>query len=64
MRITGIETIRVEERPNLLWVQVHTNEGLVGLGETFFMAETVETYIHEFVAPRVMGRDPLTDAAP
>jgi L-alanine-DL-glutamate epimerase-like enolase superfamily enzyme len=59
MRITGIETIRVEERPNLLWVQVRTNEGLVGLGETFFMAETVETYIHEFVAPRVMGRDPL-----
>ena len=59
MRITGIETIRVEERPNLLWVQVHTNEGLVGLGETFFMAETVETYIHEFLAPRVMGRDPL-----
>jgi L-alanine-DL-glutamate epimerase-like enolase superfamily enzyme len=59
MRITGIETIRVEERPNLLWVQVHTNEGLVGLGETFFMAETVETYIHEALAPKVMGRDPL-----
>ena len=59
MRITAIETIRVEERPNLLWVEVHTNEGLVGLGETFFMAETVETYIHEFLAPRVMGRDPL-----
>jgi len=59
VRITAIETIRVEERPNLLWVEVHTNEGLVGLGETFFMAETVETYIHEFLAPRVMGRDPL-----
>jgi L-alanine-DL-glutamate epimerase-like enolase superfamily enzyme len=59
VRITAIETIRVEERPNLLWVEVHTDEGLVGLGETFFMAETVETYIHEFLAPRVMGRDPL-----
>jgi L-alanine-DL-glutamate epimerase-like enolase superfamily enzyme len=59
VRITAIETIRVEERPNLLWVEVHTDEGLVGLGETFFMAATVETYIHEFLAPRVMGRDPL-----
>ncbi len=59
MKISRIETIRIDERPNLLWVRVHTDEGLVGLGETFFMAETVETYIHEFVAPRVTGRDPL-----
>ena len=59
MKITGIETIRITERPNLLWVRVHTDEGLIGLGETFFMAETVEAYIHEFVAPRMIGRDPL-----
>lgn len=59
MKITAIETIRIEERPNLLWVQVHTDEGLVGLGETFFITQTVETYLHEYVAPRVIGRDPL-----
>lgn len=59
MKISGIETIRIRERPNLLWVLVHTDEGLVGLGETFFIAQTVETYIHEFVAPRVIRRDPL-----
>ena len=59
MKITGLETIRIEERPNLLWLQVRTDEALNGLGETFFMAETVETYIHEHVAPRVIGRDPL-----
>ncbi len=59
MKITGIETIRIEERPNLLWLHVHTDEGLTGLGETFFTAETVETYLHEYVAPRVIGRDPL-----
>ncbi|MFV0475998.1 MAG: mandelate racemase/muconate lactonizing enzyme family protein, partial [Pikeienuella sp.] len=51
--------VRIAERPNLLWVLVHTDEGITGLGETFFMAETVETYIHEYVAPRVIGRDPL-----
>ena len=59
MKITKLETLRIWERPNLLWIQVYTNEGIVGLGETFFGAATVEAYIHEFVAPRVIGRDPL-----
>lgn len=59
MKITAIETIRLVERPNLLWVHVETDEGITGLGETFFMAATVETYLHEYVAPRVIGRDPL-----
>lgn len=59
MKITAIETIRIAERPNLLWVEVHTDEGITGLGETFFMSETVESYLHEYVAPRVLGRDPL-----
>lgn len=59
MKITGLETIRIDERPNLIWVQVHTDEGLKGLGETFFGAAAVETYLHETVAPMVIGRDPL-----
>ncbi|CTQ52812.1 D-galactonate dehydratase [Roseibium album] len=59
MKITRLETIRIDERPNLLWIQVHTNEGLVGLGETFFGAQAVEAYIHETVAPIVIGRNPL-----
>jgi L-alanine-DL-glutamate epimerase-like enolase superfamily enzyme len=59
LKITSIETIRIGERPNLLWVEVGTDEGLVGLGETFIMAATVEAYLHEYVAPRLIGRDPL-----
>lgn len=59
MKITAIETVRITERANLLWVLVHTDDGLTGLGETFFGAETVEAYLHEYVAPRVIGRDPL-----
>ena len=46
MKIVKLETIRIEERPNILWLRVYTDEGLIGLGETFFSAETVETYIH------------------
>ncbi|MBV7518378.1 mandelate racemase/muconate lactonizing enzyme family protein [Ensifer sp. ENS12] len=59
MQISRLETLRIAERPNLLWLLVHTDEGLTGLGETFFGAETVEAYIHEYVAPRVIGRNPL-----
>ena len=59
MKITAVETIRIAERPNLLWVQVQTDEGIVGLGETFFGAATVEAHVHEYIAPRVIGRDPL-----
>jgi L-alanine-DL-glutamate epimerase-like enolase superfamily enzyme len=36
VKITKLETIRLDEFPNLLWVHVYTDEGLVGLGETFF----------------------------
>ena len=36
MKITALETIRLDEFPNvLLWVRLHTDEGLSGLGETF-----------------------------
>jgi L-alanine-DL-glutamate epimerase-like enolase superfamily enzyme len=59
MRITGVETLRIAERPNLIWIQVHTDEGLTGLGETFFGAGAVEAHVHEWIAPRVIGRDPL-----
>ncbi|MGI9488025.1 MAG: mandelate racemase/muconate lactonizing enzyme family protein [Geminicoccaceae bacterium] len=59
MKITAIETIRLDEFPNLLWVQMHTDEGLIGLGETFFGPAAVEAYIHESAAPRLIGSDPL-----
>lgn len=59
MKITALETLRLAEFPNLLWVQVHTDEGLVGLGETFMGAAAVEAYLHEWAAPRLLGTDPL-----
>jgi galactonate dehydratase len=59
MKITAIETIRLEEFPNLIWIQVHTDEGLIGLGESFFRPEPVEAYLHATVAPQLLGQDPL-----
>jgi galactonate dehydratase len=59
MKIVKIETVRLGEFPNLLWVRLYTDEGLVGLGETFMGAAAVEAYIHEWAAPKLIGKDPL-----
>jgi L-alanine-DL-glutamate epimerase-like enolase superfamily enzyme len=59
MKITGLTTIRIAERPNLIWLEVETDEGLTGLGETFFGASAVEAHVHDAIAPRVIGRDPF-----
>lgn len=59
MKITSIETIRVADFPNLVWVEVGTDGGLTGLGETFYGASAVEAYLHDVVAPQLIGRDPL-----
>ena len=59
MKITKLETLRLEEFPNLLWLRVHSDAGIVGLGETHRAAPSVEAYVHEYIAPRVLGKDPL-----
>lgn len=59
MKITQLETIRLGEFPNILWVRIHTDDGVVGLGETFMGAAAVEAYLHEWVAPKLIGKNPL-----
>ena len=59
MKITAVETIRLGEFPNLLWVHIHTDEGLIGLGETFFGPRAVEAQIHETVAPLLLDKPAL-----
>lgn len=59
MKITGVETIHLAEFPNILWVCIHTDAGLVGLGETFGGADAVRAYLHETAAAYLLGKDPL-----
>src|SRR4051812_9897378 len=59
MKITSIETLRTEEFSNVLWVRVHTDSGIIGLGETFYGAGAVEAHIHDTLAGRLLGRNPL-----
>src|SRR5438105_998615 len=58
MKITHVETIQVAAWPQLVWVEVSTDSGLVGLGETYRGADTVASYVHEIAAPYLLGQDP------
>jgi len=51
VKIIRVETLRLGDFPNVLWVEIHTDVGIVGLGETFLGTRTIEAYIHETAAP-------------
>ena len=55
--IVALRTIRIAERPNLIWVELETDDGLTGLGESFRGAQATEAIIHEQIAPWLIGRD-------
>ena len=75
MKITKIETIwfehlpeklfqaknpqSVQALPNNLWVRIYTDEGLTGLGETYYVPRAVSAIIHDMYAPLLIGRNPL-----
>ena len=59
MKITAIETVSHARFPNLLWVHVHTDEGITGLGETFYGTGASEGHIHAYAAKLLLGEDPL-----
>ena len=49
-RIVAVETVRTPLQANVLFVRLHAADGQVGLGETFYGAQSVEDYIHETAA--------------
>jgi L-alanine-DL-glutamate epimerase-like enolase superfamily enzyme len=42
MKITKLETIWFDEQPNTIWVRIHTDDGLIGLGETYYVPRAVK----------------------
>jgi L-alanine-DL-glutamate epimerase-like enolase superfamily enzyme len=55
-KIQAIETVRYQAQPNILWIRVHADNGMVGLGETFYLPGAVESVIHEMIADFVLGQ--------
>ena len=56
MKITRIETIWIDEQPNTIWVRIHTDDGLIGLGETFYVPRAVSAMVHDVFANLLIGR--------
>lgn len=66
MKITAVETVHFRSSMTIhfgviqyLWVRIHTDEGIVGLGETFPYAEAESAVIRHSLAPVLLGRNPL-----
>jgi len=58
MRVTKIETVRLSEHPRLVWVQVHTDEGITGTGESYDKAGVIARAVHDVHADILLGQDP------
>ena len=61
MTLTALETIRPPSQPNVVVLRLTSDDGHAGLGEAFYAAGAVEAYLHENVAPVLLG---LTDPTP
>ncbi len=64
MRITAVETLHLARGITVhagpiqwLWVRIFTDDGLVGLGETYPFPETEKAVVHKQLAPVLLGRD-------
>ncbi|MBC8164786.1 MAG: mandelate racemase/muconate lactonizing enzyme family protein, partial [Bryobacteraceae bacterium] len=64
MRITAVETITLSRGITVhrgpirwLWVRIHTESGLVGLGETYPWPDAEAAVIQNSIAPVLLGQD-------
>src|SRR6202140_308018 len=65
MKITAVETIYLPRGIDVhvgaityLWVRIHTDEGLIGLGESYPNAEAEAAIVHSRLAAVLLGKDP------
>lgn len=56
MKITEIRTVLNPAYPHLLHVDVRTDEGVTGLGESYHHPAAVAEYVHSVIAPRLLGQ--------
>ncbi len=59
MKITAIETLQWKAYPRLMTVRVHTDSGIVGLGETVDKIPAAKAALHGTIAPLALGQDAL-----
>src|SRR3954470_10624413 len=64
MRITAVETVTLEKGVTVhagpirwLWVRIHTDDGLTGLGETYPWPDAEAAVVRNALAPVLLGQD-------
>lgn len=57
MEITKIETVC---QSHLLMMRVHTREGIIGNGETYYAPQAVASMLHDWMSDRLLGASALT----
>ena len=58
VKITKIESLTFDDLPRLMFVRVHTDSGIVGLGETYDKVSGSQGALHGTLAPILLGNDP------
>ena len=59
MKITEVRTYNHEDFPNLIQVEVRTDEGITGTGESYYFGGSIAAFINEFLGPTILGEDHL-----
>lgn len=59
MKIVKVRTYVHDDFPNVFHVEVETDEGITGLGESYYFASSLAHFTHEFAAPHILGKNPL-----
>ena len=57
MKIAAIESLHWPQYPRTLYVRVHTEDGLIGLGETVEKIPGSRGALHGTIAPLLLGQD-------
>ncbi|MEX0745944.1 MAG: mandelate racemase/muconate lactonizing enzyme family protein [Phycisphaeraceae bacterium] len=60
MKITRIETASgCRLSSSLAICRIYTDEGIVGMGESYYIPSAVAAVIHDWMAPRLLGASPM-----
>ena len=59
MKIAKVRTYVHDDFPNVFHVEVETDDGIIGLGESYYFASSLAHFTHEFAAPNILGKNAL-----
>ena len=63
MKISEVRTYNHADFPNLIQVEVSTDEGITGTGESYYFGSSIAAFIQEFLGPAIIGENPLEHEA-